>query len=86
MQNYNVKFKILEFLLLLTAFFLLLTVPVFAHTDGGIWKPGQPIVPCGRFSQCINNTCANGLGPCTTSAQCREPDSPPCDQCQILIF
>ncbi|OGM96333.1 MAG: hypothetical protein A3B86_04300 [Candidatus Yanofskybacteria bacterium RIFCSPHIGHO2_02_FULL_38_22b] len=48
MKNYNVKFKILVYLLLLSTFYFLLSTSADAQ-----WKYGDPIVPCtDKCTQC----------------------------------
>ena len=94
-KSYSLKFKILGFLILLSTFYFLLSTSALAHTrNEGLWRIGQPIVPCGRTlpggGQCIidpqNNTgeCfggSNGGNTCFDNSDCGNQQ--PCTQCQL---
>lgn len=53
------KYLIFYFILFVLSF--MLTYSALAHTDGGFWKPGDSIVPCGN----IKDANGNVVNPCT---------------------
>ena len=57
---FNNRKTILLILLILNSYFLLSTF-AWAHTDGGFWKPGDSIVPCGN----IKDASGEVINPCT---------------------
>src|SRR3989344_5387453 len=61
--DYNLKLKILGFLLLLATGYWLLATPVLAHNQGTFWAPGEPIVPCGGLER-------DGVTPQPECTQC----------------
>lgn len=89
MQNYNLKSKILAFLILFFTFNFLIFNFTWAHDPNSanpFWMPGQglPLVPCGGYlGTCqANYTCSNSDERCLTSADCgKQPD---CSSCELL--
>lgn len=66
-MNYELRItnkrKLILFIMLFVTYYILHTTSALAHADGGLWRPGDPIVPCGIAPA--------GVGPTLPCDQCQ---------------